>query len=70
MSEESIQGREIQIDENRKATGFIPAGGGIQFDFWSGAVRSTIRLSDEAFHAAIQIYTELQRDKTKSEEQI
>ena len=60
-------GIQMKIDENRRVCGIIPVQGGIYLEFWSGAVRSTIHLSDDAFHAAIEIYTRLQHAAGKRE---
>lgn len=56
------------LDEYRRVEGWIPDEGiGVHFDFWSGAVRSSIRLSDEAFQAAVRIYSALQKEQAELE---
>lgn len=55
------------IDDHRRVEGWIPEGGaGVHFDFWNGAVRSSIRLSDEAFQAAVRIYAALQKQEIEA----
>ena len=62
-----IHGYQVQIDADRKVQGFIPEPGHVQFRFWNGAACTTIQLSDEAFLAAVNVYTHLQRDIGKKE---
>lgn len=56
-----------RLDEHRRVEGWIPDEGGVHFYFWNGAVRSSIRLSDEAFLAAVRIYAALQKKQVELE---
>jgi len=58
----------IQIDENRKVHGFLdPDKESTQFEFWNGACRTTIQLSDDAFRAMVQVYAALQKREVERE---
>jgi hypothetical protein len=55
---EDIQARRIKLDDNRCVDAFLVFGK-IHFTFWNGAMRTDLRLNEDAANAAMQLCVEL-----------